>query len=257
MPDQYAEFGESWRRHHPDWELRLWTDDELPALSCPDGFQRCRNFGEASDVLRYEVLAQFGGVYVDTDVECLRPIDPLIEDVSAFAAYARPKVIGSAVVGAIPGHPAIEEVLRVVCAGAGTGPQVHATGPVALTRVLEAADDVALFGRETFYPLDYWEIPFKEAGPAEIGDAYALHHWHATWQTRENLMRRTRQLMLHSRERRRKDLRKLARKERQLRNALERERRLRTRLRRIESSWWWRLGGLVNRGARALGGRRR
>ena len=247
MPSEYVGFGDTWRRHHPDWEFRLWTDAEMPSLTCPDGFERCRNFGEASDVLRYEVLHRFGGVYVDTDVECLRPLDPLIADATAFAAYARPKVIGSAVVGSVAGHPAIKKTLDVVCAGAGSGKQVHATGPVALTGVLEGAEDVELFGRETFYPLDYWEIPFTDLGESELGDAYAIHHWHATWQTRETLMRRTREIMLRSRERRARDRLRLERAERKLRVTQARERKLRAKVKRMERSRWWRLGNRLNR----------
>lgn len=247
MPAEYQGFGDSWRRHHPDWEFRLWTDADLPPLSCPDGFARCRNFGEASDVLRYEILHQFGGVYVDTDVECLRPLDALIEDATAFAAYARPKVIGSAIVGAVPGHPAIARTLEVVCSGAGSGTQVHATGPLALTGVLESAEDVELFGRETFYPLDYWEIPFTDLGESELGDAYAIHHWHATWQTRENLMRRSRELMMRSRERRARDRLRLERAEGNLRAAQARAGKLQTRLERMQASRWWRLGRAIRR----------
>lgn len=249
MPAEYVAFGETWRRHHPDWEFRTWTDSDLPTLTHPDAFERCRNFGEASDVLRYEVLHQFGGVYVDTDVECLQPIDQLIERVSAFAGYARPNVVGSAIVGAVPGHPAITKTLEVVCEGAGSGPQVQATGPVALTGVLEEADDVELFDRATFYPLDYWQIPFSDMGRADLGESYAIHHWHATWQTRENLMLRTRELMLKSRERRQRDQAALTRKDRRLRAAAEREaklaaqlERVQARLERIEGSRWWRLG---------------
>jgi len=254
MPAEYVEFGETWRRHHADWELRTWTDSELPPLTCPDAFERCRNFGEASDVLRYEVLRRFGGVYVDTDVECLRSIEPLIEDASAFAAWARPNVIGSAVVGSVPGHAAIERALEVVCANAGSGPQVEATGPVALTRVLQGAEDVELYRSATFYPLDYWQIPFSDLDSEGEDETYAIHHWHATWQTRENLMRRTRELMLKSRERRERDRRRLRsqerrleRKDRRLRRALDREARLAARLERIEGSRWWRLGQRLSR----------
>jgi hypothetical protein len=199
---------------------------------------------------------------VDTDVECLQSIEPLIEDASAFAAFARPNVIGSAVVGSVPGHPAIAKALEVVSAGAGSGPQVHATGPVALTRVLEEADDVEIYGRETFYPLDYWQIPFSDLGEGELGASYAIHHWHATWQTKENLMRRTRELMLKSRERRQRDQnrlrrqqRRLDRKERNLQAALGREARVRARLERIEGSRWWRLGQRLSRVSRPFQGR--
>ena len=105
---------------------------------------------------------------------------------------------------------------------------------MALTRVLEGAEDVKLFGRETFYPLDYWQIPFSVAEQGSTGEGYAIHHWHATWQTRENLMRRTRELMLRSRERRQRDQnrlrrqqRRLDRKDQRLKAALARERKVR------------------------------
>ena len=264
MPAEYVAFGETWRRHHPDWEFRTWTDSDLPTLTYPEAFERCRNFGEASDVLRYDVLHQFGGVYVDTDVECLQPIDQLIERVSAFAGFARPNVIGSAIVGAVPGHPAITKTLEAVSAGAGSGPQVQATGPVALTHVLEQAQDVELFERATFYPLDYWQIPFSDVDTSDLGESYAIHHWHATWQTRENLMLRTRELMLKSRERRQQDHARLRRRQRRLRAAAAREAKLeakleqtRARLERLEGTRWWRLGQRLDRLMRPLRRRNR
>jgi mannosyltransferase OCH1-like enzyme len=257
MPSQYVQFGESWADHHPGWELRLWTDDDLAELSDSESLKRCRNFGEASDVLRYEILNRHGGVYVDTDVECLRSLEPLVENASAFAAYARPGLIGSAVVGAVPGHPAIARTLEVVSERAGSGPQVEATGPVALTAVLKDASDVELFGRETFYPLDYWEIPFADAGGEAIAEAYAIHHWHATWQSRETLMLRTRELMRRTRQLKaqhervqRRLARRLERRTKDLEAAVRREERLRGRLERMENSRWWRLGAGLNRVAR-------
>jgi mannosyltransferase OCH1-like enzyme len=265
MPDDYVRFGDSWREHHPGWEMRTWTDSELPPLTYPDALERCRNYGEASDVLRYEALLRIGGVYVDTDVECRRSIEPLIEDVSAFGAWQRPGVIGSAVVGSVPGHPAIAEVLRRVSEGAGSGPQVEATGPVALTRVLENAEDVKLFGPETFFPYDYWEIPLDPEVDAAEGapDAYAIHHWHATWVSRESLMRRTRTLMARVQEmnkrnerleRRRQQLRReLRRKHRRLQATRSREQDLLRELEQIKATRLWRIGRRLGRIRKRLG----
>jgi inositol phosphorylceramide mannosyltransferase catalytic subunit len=273
MPEQYVRFGESWREHHPDWELWTWTDSNLPPLTYPDALERCRNFGEASDVLRYEALHRYGGIYVDTDVECRRSLEPLIENVSAFGAWQRPGVIGSAVVGSTPGHPAIAEVLREVSEGAGSGPQVEATGPVALTRVLESAPDVKLFGPETFFPYDYWEIPLDPDADAAEGapDAYAIHHWHATWVTRESLMHRTRKLMARVQEagRRNEQLsqrneqlrrgkqrlrREMRKKGRRLQATRKRERDLQGELEKIRNSRWWRLGRRLSKIRKPLRG---
>jgi inositol phosphorylceramide mannosyltransferase catalytic subunit len=256
MPEQYVRFGRSWQEHHPGWEMRTWTDSDLPPFTHPGAFERCRNYAEASDVIRYEVLYRYGGVYADTDVECVRSLEPLIEDVRAFAAWQRPNVLGSAVVGSVPEHPAIAQVLRDVCEAAGSGPQVQTTGPGALTRVLKDAPDVKLFGHETFFPYDYWEIPLDPDVDAAEGapDAYAIHHWHATWKSKESLIARKRNLMtrLNRAQKRKRELRRRLRREtRQLRAAKRRERVLRRELDQIKASRWWRLG------RRLAGARRR
>ena len=65
--------------HHPGWKFRLWRDRDLRRLVPSDAVARARHHVELSDLLRFEVLRRYGGVYVDTDFECLRPLDPLLE----------------------------------------------------------------------------------------------------------------------------------------------------------------------------------
>jgi hypothetical protein len=191
MPEEFREWGESWQKHHPEWEMKLWTDGNLPELRYPEALDRCRNYGEASDVLRSELLFRFGGVYVDTDVECRRSIEPLIEDVKAFAAWVRPGRIGSAVLGAEPEHPAIERLLVEMKDRVGKMDQIEATVGL-LTDVLSEADDVMLFGPETFYPYHPRHAPADEGEGFE--EAYAVHHWSLTWKSREDLRQRVRSL---------------------------------------------------------------
>ena len=169
MPETYVRFGETWREPPPG--LGDAAMDRRPPPG-PDLSRRVRALPQLRRVVRRPAIRDpqpHGGVYVDTDVECLRSLEPLIGDATAFAAYARPGLIGSAVVGSVAGHPAIAKTLAAVCAGAGSGRQVEATGPVALTRVLEGAEDVELFGRETFYPFDFWEIPFTDTNALDVG----------------------------------------------------------------------------------------
>jgi inositol phosphorylceramide mannosyltransferase catalytic subunit len=45
-----------------------------------------------SDIARYEILLQVGGVYIDTDFECLRNVEPLIDGIECFAAQERDAV---------------------------------------------------------------------------------------------------------------------------------------------------------------------
>lgn len=175
MPESHREYGESWRRHHPDWELKLWTDADAPA---PPGIERARNLAERADLVRYEILRRHGGVYVDTDVECLRPIDGLLDGVGGFAAYEVPGRLCNAVLGAVPGHRAFERAVELAALTVGRGTYPQATATEFLTYVLEAHTDVTLFGPERFYPV-LWD---DRVNPAPAGDPpYAIHHWAMSW----------------------------------------------------------------------------
>ena len=131
LPEDFARNGESWRRHHPDWEMRLWTEDELPRdLTRPEVYERLRKPTERSDIIRLEVLFRFGGVYVDTDFECLRPIEPLVEEgVDFFTCYLKPGRVNNAVIGSVAGHPLLERALRELRPRTEYGYDKHGTGP--------------------------------------------------------------------------------------------------------------------------------
>jgi hypothetical protein len=240
MPEEFEHYGETWRHHHPDWEMRLWTDSNLPELRFPDAFERCRNHGERSDVLRSELLLRYGGLYVDTDVECRKPLEPLIDDAAAFAAWVRPGRIGSAVLGAVPGHPAIEKLLTEMQDRVGQGSQIEATVAL-LTDVLSAAPDVEVFDSETFYPYHPRHNP---ANGREFPDAYAVHHWGLTWKSKEDLRERVRGLR-DKLEEAQAENRRLRRRERRasrkLKKARKRGNELERQLRAMRRTRWWRV----------------
>jgi mannosyltransferase OCH1-like enzyme len=180
MPEEHERFGETWRRHHPGWEVRLWTDADVPV---PAVAARARNIAERADLVRYEVLRRHGGVYVDTDVECLKPIDDLLDGVRAFAAYEVPGRLCNAVMGGVPGHPALARLLELAELTAGRGHYPEATATLFLTRVFEPFEDVTLFGPERFYPF-LWEGEGERAtehGGRVGSDTYAVHHWAMSW----------------------------------------------------------------------------
>jgi Glycosyltransferase sugar-binding region containing DXD motif len=180
MPAEHERFGETFARRHPGWEMRLWTDDDLPALGIGAvERERSRSRSELSDLMRYEVLHRFGGVYVDTDFECRRPLTPLLRGIDAFAALELPGRVGNAVLGAIPGHPAFARAARLARRTLGTGANsTDANGPYFLSLILEQEPNTAIFGARLFYPY-LWTEPERrgEAFP----DAYAVHHWAMSW----------------------------------------------------------------------------
>ncbi|HIF08190.1 MAG TPA: hypothetical protein EYQ64_15005 [Gemmatimonadetes bacterium] len=85
VPERFLEAQRSWREVHPEWEYRFWTDEDLETLvreRAPELMSLYERYPEAIqrvDAARYVILREFGGAYIDLDVQCLRPLDPLLE----------------------------------------------------------------------------------------------------------------------------------------------------------------------------------
>jgi inositol phosphorylceramide mannosyltransferase catalytic subunit len=186
-PEWTRPFAETWER--PGWEVREWTDDnirDLFPLANQDIFDRAEGIAPdhvgqlLSDVLRYELLHRFGGVWVDCDFECLRPIDDLIAGVTCFAAWeVQDRWIGNTILGCSPGHPAMKAVIdglpRNVRRRAGSRPN-KLSGPQYLSRVWRARRDVSVLDQKLFYPYSWSEIDQYAPGDS-FPDAYTIHHW--------------------------------------------------------------------------------
>jgi mannosyltransferase OCH1-like enzyme len=179
LPEEFAAYRQTWLDHHPGWELRLWTEETLPAdPRRPEGMELLRHPSERSDILRFDLLSRFGGVYLDCDFECLRPIDGLLEGVQAFAGYRKPGYVNNALIGAAPGHPFDERALVEIRPRTTWGTvDKDGTGPLFVDRVVAEFPDVKLFDPPVFYP--------RTAAQREA--AYAVHHPARSWKDAEGL----------------------------------------------------------------------
>jgi glycosyl transferase-like sugar-binding protein len=185
FPDDFRRYGESWAEHHPRWELRLWGDDDIPELGLTAFVESARTTAELSNLVRYKVLAQHGGVYVDTDVECRRSIEPLIGGLEAFAALEAPGRVGNAVLGAVPGHPAFIRAAREAERTLGIGRHsADANGPYFLSLLLEQEPGVTILGADTFYPFRRDELERRDG---DYANAYAVHHSTQLWKAEEGV----------------------------------------------------------------------
>src|SRR5262249_7527187 len=95
-PDLVKACAASWRRHNPGWDLRLVSADSLEAYlgatARPPMAARNLPSEALSDVVRIELLHRFGGIWVDSTVYCLRPLDGWLDHAmpSGFFAFNRP-----------------------------------------------------------------------------------------------------------------------------------------------------------------------
>ena len=215
LPAKWQDFGDGWRAMHPDWGYRLWADADVPALvndcraalgpDCPDlagliGMDI--NLGYVSDILRLMVVYLYGGVYLDTDCEALRPLDGLTANCDAFIGATCdgnrfPGVqVENAVLGGRPRHPFWGLALRELPRGLAESYEpdknwttIYATGPGYLSRRLlewratpaSLASDVAILPNRFLYPLHYDSPTSGPEYDAAWGSAYSHHHFGQSW----------------------------------------------------------------------------
>ncbi|KAF0698402.1 Aste57867_10970 [Aphanomyces stellatus] len=118
--DAFREWMKSWGALHPDWEYTLWTERDLGqwTLTNQMAFDAATNYGEKSDIWRYEILERHGGVYVDIDFECLRPLDAMHEHdgCSFYAGLSNTNTVevNNALIGVVPHHPILQALIASI-----------------------------------------------------------------------------------------------------------------------------------------------
>ena len=115
MPQLAKDCIASWHKYMPDWEYRLWNEDNFDINIVPyvrEAYDS-RKFAFVTDYVRLWALYNYGGVYMDTDVEVLKPYDDRLMSLSAFIGYegSKHKPLGSSTMASLPGSDWVKEQL--------------------------------------------------------------------------------------------------------------------------------------------------
>jgi inositol phosphorylceramide mannosyltransferase catalytic subunit len=177
LPPDFIAYQRTWLTYNPGWQLELWTEANLPPdLVRREVYDKLRVPAERADILRVELLWRMGGVYIDTDFECLRPLEGLLQDVEVFVAYINRHRINNAIMGAVPQHPLLDRALKEMRPREYWGYDKAAAGPVFLDKLVRQYPDVTILDRKLFYP----------ATPVDRAGAVAVHHGARSWRAPES-----------------------------------------------------------------------
>jgi len=137
FPKESIENVNSWIDHHPSWKVKFWTDRRRPLPNkhmemhlvsdfsfsqlgyC---YEETDNYAEKSDVLRYEILSNEGGLYVDHDVKCFKSFEPFHQSYDLYCCLEPPHTpvlstsvsVNNNVIGVVPNHPIMEQCIKNV-----------------------------------------------------------------------------------------------------------------------------------------------
>ena len=183
---------DTWIKKHPEkngWKHILWTEDNLPLLKNQAQFDAMNELAGKADILRYELLFNYGGMFIDADSECVTELDQqFFEDNEAFCCWENEHVRKGLMSNGYLAASKENELMKFIIDRIGTF-DTHAiqklpnltawrvVGPLLLTQCVHeySYDKLKVYPSHYFIPRHYTGVEYK--GKDTI---YAKQYWGST-----------------------------------------------------------------------------
>lgn len=174
---------QTWRDMNPDWVYRVWTNDrdcDGRPWKNQEQINAMPELAGKADMMRYEILEKWGGVYVDADSRCVRALDERFLEPECWAAYENeiyaPGMIANGYLGSVPGGSLMKDMVKACALARVTEvPAWKCTGPTLLTRVSARHPELKVFEARSMIPKHWSGKPAP--GDSEI---FAEQLWAST-----------------------------------------------------------------------------
>lgn len=187
VPPMFKALQKTWQKYHPDWEYKLWTNQEAEEIILinRDLYDKAKDPVEKADLLRYEILLQQGGLYVDGDFECIASLDKL-HYICDFYTGIMPNdvriILNNAIIACSPGHPIIEQIVTKIKQNKNSHhlmrSGVHHFSNACLEGLKTAPGINVAYPVDIFYPLPY-RYNNRKTGWRDLvkPESMAIHYW--------------------------------------------------------------------------------
>jgi mannosyltransferase OCH1-like enzyme len=186
---------------NPDYEIFEWNDNNLPfELSNQKLFNESKNYAAKSDILRYELLYNFGGVYMDYDFLQVKKFDDLLNFDIVYGSDQRPNEFWNSIILSSPKNLFFKKVVENLKDVRPFGEKdinriMDECGGTYLQKILKSEDwstlEIKQLVGEYFYPLKYEKfITYKNLTENNLSEirksitdkTYAIHIHTREWQ---------------------------------------------------------------------------
>ena len=187
-----SKFMATWKTKHPDYEYIMWNEEEIRnrglMLECVSKINEIEEINGKADIIRWEILFHYGGLFIDADSICIEPFNYLMDQHKPFCGYenenVRQGLVATGTMAFPKNHPltrgAIDYIKTNEVSRAKTGKMAWRTvGPELLTKLLQTN----LFSDVVIYP-SYYFLPKHATGVQYMGHSivYAYQEWGSTKQ---------------------------------------------------------------------------
>jgi hypothetical protein len=176
----------SWHKLHPDWTIKEWTEYHFLFKSCDfvKEAYRQKNWAYLSDYYRLKILYMEGGIYLDTDMLLIKPLDSLL-NCNNFWGFEAEKVVSCGIIGSVKNHFFIKTIMDYYHMlethewNKNTIPEI-----VSIFYNFDPNPDIVVYPIEYFYPypaenrLNEININYK---PYITTNTIGIHLWEFSW----------------------------------------------------------------------------
>ncbi len=208
----------SWKKYCPDFEIVRWDESNFDVNCCKytSEMYKQKKWAFLTDYVRLKVVYDNGGIYLDTDVEVIKPLTELLANVAFMGLETTHSINTGLGFGAEKHHWFVGENMKYYENWDYSCP--IETCPVITTRLLKPygidchSKEIQKYKNLTIYPVEFFCPKEFETGIIKASkNTYTIHHFNASWHDEK-----TRQSV--------KNMRKYTRRERrrsQFRNAVK------------------------------------
>ena len=214
VPYKLRRFADSVKTLNPDWQYKLWTGGEMEdwvKVHYPDLIDVYQNHANSAihkaNMFRYLVLSKMGGVYMDMDFECIKPLNflfhkfvkyhELVVSLVCFYPDERKDKYLNAFIGCIPGHPFWDELIKELCKRVRDNKyvQLRSTGTLLFGEFVDKyPGKIDFIYRKVAYPFfDFYNIRAPASEKLQVlmmlvtrkyyPETCMVHYWHHSYYT--------------------------------------------------------------------------
>ncbi len=182
----------TWKNKHPEFEYIFWNEKEFVSRKisfvCQEKINLMKELNGKADIMRWEILYKYGGIFLDADSICLEKFDEEILNKPSFASWENEKIIpgliATGTLGFPPKHPIVYEAIQHILKN-----DIHhkaawiTVGPQLLTNIYNKNKyDLYIFPSYFFLPFHHTK--HKYTGHGKI---YAYQVWGSTFKSYDTM----------------------------------------------------------------------
>ena len=182
-PQEVLDYIKTWKKYLPDYEIKEWneTNFDIKARRYTYEAYQMKKYAFVSDVCRLEVLAKFGGLYFDTDVEVVSDFHKY-EQLTSFVGYEVEDLIGTGVIGAEKNALWIKKFLAIYDNRdfiLPNGELDFTPNTISITRFLKELPEELC---PAIFPLDvFCAMHWNTHQEMRTDNTVSIHHYRSSW----------------------------------------------------------------------------